>query len=62
MNGYQQVRAIKLLTAAGRLIKNIEPVADIDLMEIDLSDLPPGLYLIQVKFQEGSELLKVLKK
>jgi photosystem II stability/assembly factor-like uncharacterized protein len=58
----QPVTIINLLNASGSLIRVVKPLRDSHLMEIDLSDFPPGLYLIQLTYPNRSELLKVLKK
>jgi photosystem II stability/assembly factor-like uncharacterized protein len=60
--GLQPVKSIKLLTLAGRLIHVLEPASNHALMQIDLTGLPPGMYLIQVTYPDKNELLKVLKK
>jgi photosystem II stability/assembly factor-like uncharacterized protein len=62
IKGSEPARSIKLLTVAGRLIHVLDPGTDHESIQIDLSDLPPGMYLIQVTYPDKNELLKVLKK
>lgn len=61
-NSSQPIKTIKLLTAAGRIINIMKPISDSELLQIDLSDFAPGMYLIQVTYSDSIELLKVLKK
>jgi len=60
-NSTLPIKAIKILTASGRIIDIIKPISDNELVQIDLSGLSPGMYLIKVSFSGGNEILKVLK-
>jgi hypothetical protein len=62
ISGSQHVKSIKVLTVAGRLIYVSEPPADNESIQIDLTDLPPGMYLIQVTYLGSTELFKALNK
>jgi hypothetical protein len=62
IRGSQQVNSIKLLTVAGHLIRILEPLGGNELMRIDVTDLPPGMYLIQIIYPDSTELFKILKK
>ena len=58
----QDIKSIKLISTAGYVMDIMEPLTDNDLITIDLSDLTPGIYLIQVIYSDRNELLKALKK
>jgi photosystem II stability/assembly factor-like uncharacterized protein len=61
-NRYQPITTIKLITVTGRIIDIMKPISDNEFMQIDLSDLAPGMYLILVTYLNRHELSKVLKK
>ncbi len=58
----QDIKSIKLISIAGYVNDIMEPLSDNNLIPIDLSELAPGMYLIQVIYSDRNELLKVLKK
>lgn len=54
--------AIKLISAAGRIIEDMKPLSDKGNMQIDMTNFAPGIYFMQVRYLDSQEILKILKK
>ncbi len=61
-NSTLPIKTIKLMTTAGRIVNIMKPASDNELLQIDLSELAPGMYFIEVTHSNSNEILKVLKK
>ena len=54
------VETITLLTVSGRIIRQLQPNADI--VTFDLTDQPAGIYMIRMTDQEGRQVVKRISR
>lgn len=56
------IKAIKLISATGRIIEVIKPLSDKGNVQIDMTNFDPGIYFMQVMYLDSQEIIKILKK
>jgi len=45
---------------SGKVVKQIETVPDITTVEFDVSNLPKGIYLVELKNEANSQIQKLI--
>lgn len=56
------IKEIVIISPEGREIKSITPAAPAERVDVDMSPLPDGAYLMRVITEEGSSTLTIIKK
>ncbi len=54
-------KGINIINASGQRIMEIAPEIIIDYMEVDISSFPSGIYLMQLQYEQGTEILRFIK-
>jgi photosystem II stability/assembly factor-like uncharacterized protein len=58
----QNIKKIELISAFGAVLDIMKPTDDNDVIQVDLSGLVSGMYLLQLTYTDRYEILKILKK
>lgn len=61
-NTAQQIQSISLLNISGQIIHFKIPEKTGETVQLDLSGLPSGIYILQIRFPERSVFLNVIRK
>lgn len=51
---------INVINATGQVVKQISPVEQKDIYNVDISDMPKGMYMVQLGFDNGTIVRKVV--
>jgi bacillolysin len=58
----EDVKAVRLLDGQGQIIKEMLPADEFHLLNLDISNLTPGLYFLQIQVEEAMLTKRIVKQ
>jgi hypothetical protein len=58
----EDVKAVRLLDGQGQIIKEMLPADEFRLLNLDISNLTPGLYFLQIQVEEAMLTKRIVKQ